>query len=278
MILNKVLLGGRVSLDPELRVTQKGTAVCNFSVAYNPPPRRNASGAKVDVPAVFIPCVLWGKSAETFVSRFKKGSAVFLDGTLKQDEFIHKEAKVAIRTNVVSVALFQRPKVTNLNFCKVFISGSVTQKPELRTLTKGRATPLKISNLAIVHFPMPYKDASGAEVEQERILMDCTCFDQDATNVAQYLDKLQHVLVEGVFYAHEQKIHGLPKPRKTLRIGVESVKFLKRETSDAGSARGAAQQNPAAQHTGDNSDLAGVGAGVGNGQGKPGELDEDVPF
>ena len=68
--LNKVILAGRLTADPELRTTPQGTQVVRFTVAITR--RRAAQGAEPQ--ADFINCVAWRQQAE-FVSKFfKKGS------------------------------------------------------------------------------------------------------------------------------------------------------------------------------------------------------------
>ena len=68
--MNKVVLIGRLTKDPELRYTQGGTAVANFTLAVN---RRfaNQSGERE---ADFINCVAWQKTAEFVANYFKKAS------------------------------------------------------------------------------------------------------------------------------------------------------------------------------------------------------------
>lgn len=74
-MLNSVILMGRLTRDPELRQTDKGTLVCSFSVAVD-----NGYGEtkKTD----FINCVAWRQTAEFISKYFKKGSMIALEGRL----------------------------------------------------------------------------------------------------------------------------------------------------------------------------------------------------
>lgn len=73
--LNKVILGGRLTSDPELKQTQQGTSVISFSIAVN----RKGKDAGTD----FINCVAWRQTAE-FISRyFKKGSSICVTGSIQ---------------------------------------------------------------------------------------------------------------------------------------------------------------------------------------------------
>lgn len=77
-MLNKVILMGRLTADPELRATANGTPVCAFTLAVNRRP--NADG---QAQADFIEIVAWNKTAE-FVSRyFAKGQQVAIAGRIQ---------------------------------------------------------------------------------------------------------------------------------------------------------------------------------------------------
>ena len=74
--MNKIMLIGRLVKDPDLRYTQGGTAVANFTLAVN---RRfaNQSGERE---ADFINCQAWQKTAEFVANYFKKGQQMALEG------------------------------------------------------------------------------------------------------------------------------------------------------------------------------------------------------
>lgn len=79
--LNKVLLIGNLSQDPELRYTPQGTAVCTFSIATN---RSwiDQSGQLQEV-AEFTRCVAWTKLAELCSKLLAKGKKVYVEGRLQ---------------------------------------------------------------------------------------------------------------------------------------------------------------------------------------------------
>lgn len=84
--LNKVLLAGRLTKDPELKYLPSGTAVCEFRVAsgrtyYD----KNAGERKEET--LFINVSAWGKSGEFVNQYFTKGKAIFIEGRLKQDQW-----------------------------------------------------------------------------------------------------------------------------------------------------------------------------------------------
>lgn len=75
---NKVILGGRLTADPELKTTQTGTPVLSFTIAVN---RRRAKDG--DQQSDFINCVAWDKRAELISKHFHKGSCICLVGELQ---------------------------------------------------------------------------------------------------------------------------------------------------------------------------------------------------
>ena len=82
--MNKTVLVGRLTADPELRQTQNGVASCRFTVAVN---RKFADKSTGERQADFITCVAWRQTAE-FVSRyFSKGKMIALDGELRNNNY-----------------------------------------------------------------------------------------------------------------------------------------------------------------------------------------------
>lgn len=76
--MNKVILVGRLSQDPEVRYTQNGKAVASFSIAVN---RFTGSGQKEA--ADFIPIVAWEKLAEVCGNNLTKGRRILVEGRLQ---------------------------------------------------------------------------------------------------------------------------------------------------------------------------------------------------
>lgn len=82
--MNKVILMGRLTADPELRQTQNGVASCRFTVAVN---RKFADKNTGERQADFITCVAWRQTAE-FVSRyFSKGKMIAVEGELRNNNY-----------------------------------------------------------------------------------------------------------------------------------------------------------------------------------------------
>jgi len=90
--MNKVILGGRLTVNPELRQTQSGTMYLSFSIAVN---RRfapkNEDGTRGQAQTDFINCVAWGQQAE-FISRyFRKGSSICVVGSIQTRNYVDQQ-------------------------------------------------------------------------------------------------------------------------------------------------------------------------------------------
>lgn len=86
--MNKVILSGRLTADPELRQTQTGAANVRFTLAVN---RRFANKNTGEREADFISCLAWRQTAE-FISRyFTKGQMIMVEGTLRTSTYQDKK-------------------------------------------------------------------------------------------------------------------------------------------------------------------------------------------
>lgn len=93
--LNKVILGGRVTADPEFKATPQGISVCSFSVAVN---RRSKDG---QAPADFINCQAWRATAEFIHRYFKKGSSICLVGSIQTRTWNDQQGNKRYATEVI---------------------------------------------------------------------------------------------------------------------------------------------------------------------------------
>ena len=84
--MNKCIIIGNLTSDPELRQTQSGKSVVKFTIAVNN--GKDAEGK--DRPADFITCQAWERRGETIGKYFKKGSPICVTGALKTDKYTDK--------------------------------------------------------------------------------------------------------------------------------------------------------------------------------------------
>ena len=87
--LNKVMLIGNLTRDPELRYTPKGTAVADIGMAINRV-WNNESGQKQEE-TTFVDVTLWGRQAELAEKYLGKGRGVYIEGRLQLDTWDDKE-------------------------------------------------------------------------------------------------------------------------------------------------------------------------------------------
>lgn len=78
-MLNRIILVGRMAVDPELKLTSSGIPVCSFRIAVN----RNFRSQSGEQEADFIDCVAWRQSAEFAANYLTKGRLIALEGRLQ---------------------------------------------------------------------------------------------------------------------------------------------------------------------------------------------------
>jgi single-strand DNA-binding protein len=92
--LNKVILGGRLTADAELKQTPQGVAVTTFSIAIN----RRGKDATTD----FINCQAWRQTAETICKYFKKGNSICIVGQIQVRSWQDQQGNKRYATEVVA--------------------------------------------------------------------------------------------------------------------------------------------------------------------------------
>lgn len=91
------MLTGRLTKEPEIRVTNSGKKVVSFTLAVN----RNFKNANGEVDADFINCVLWGESTQNFVTYVHKGSLIGIDGRIQTRNYEDNDGKRIFVTEVL---------------------------------------------------------------------------------------------------------------------------------------------------------------------------------
>lgn len=88
--MNKILLIGRLTKDPELRYTQQGTAITRFTLAVNKQlskEKRQEAETNNRPTADFIGITAWSKLAETIANYTKKGNLISIEGRLENNDY-----------------------------------------------------------------------------------------------------------------------------------------------------------------------------------------------
>lgn len=105
--MNKVILCGRLTADPELRQTTSGVSTCRFTVAVD---RRFADKESGERQADFVTCVAWRQTAD-FVSKwFNKGKLICIEGSLRNNNYQDKN-----HSDVTHYTM--EVQVDNVEFC-----------------------------------------------------------------------------------------------------------------------------------------------------------------
>lgn len=94
--MNKVILMGRLTKDPEMRQTQSGVNVCSFSMAVN---RRFAKEGQQT--ADFLNCTAWRNTAEFIAKYFTKGNMISVVGSLQSRSWDGQDGKKQYATDIV---------------------------------------------------------------------------------------------------------------------------------------------------------------------------------
>ena len=95
--MNKVILIGRLTREPELRYTPQGTAVCQITVAVN---RRGAQPGQQD--ADFINVLVWSSQAENVAKYMAKGRQIAIEGRIQTRNYDDKDGKKVYITEVIA--------------------------------------------------------------------------------------------------------------------------------------------------------------------------------
>lgn len=101
-MLNKIIIMGRLTRDPELRRTQGGTAVTSFTMAVDRDFKPQTGEKETD----FIDVVVWGKTAEFAANYFTKGRMAIVEGRLQVRNWQDKDGNNRKATEVVADRMY----------------------------------------------------------------------------------------------------------------------------------------------------------------------------
>lgn len=111
-MINRVILVGRLTRDPEMRKTQNGASVVSFTLAVN---RRIQTPGQPD--ADFINCVAWNKTADLMAQYLHKGSLIGVEGRIQTRSYDNQQGQRVYVTEVVteSVQFLESKNASNQN-------------------------------------------------------------------------------------------------------------------------------------------------------------------
>lgn len=121
--MNKTILIGRLTKDPELKYTTSNTSYVQFTVAVNRPFTNQAGEREAD----FIPCIVWREQAENLAKYQTKGNQVAVEGRIEVRSYDDKDGTKRYSTQVVcdtvqyldskkeTQTIVEKPRVQDIN-------------------------------------------------------------------------------------------------------------------------------------------------------------------
>ena len=145
-MINRVVLVGRLTRDPELKRANSGTSICSFTVAVDNR-MRNPDGTKS---ASFIPCTVFQQTADNMTKFLRKGSLVGIEGRLSQRSFTRQDGtKASVLEVICDSVQFLEPKSQN---------GNVEQEPSgfVSDIPAGGETEKNLDTLDLPDDDLPF--------------------------------------------------------------------------------------------------------------------------
>lgn len=162
-MINRVVLVGRLTKDPELKYTQTGVAVTRFTLAVN----RTFSSQSGEREADFVNCVTWRKQAENTANFLKKGSLTGIEGRIQTSSFDGQDGKRVFMTEVVADSVqFLEPRNSNTENASSNQSNGGQASGQTNTPNQQRNT----QNRAETTYNAPPNHNAGGEFDPERDL------------------------------------------------------------------------------------------------------------
>lgn len=97
-MINRTVLTGRLTKDPDLKYTSSGTAVVSFTLAVS----RQFTNQQGEREADFINCTAWRKTAETLANYTHKGSLIGIDGRVQTRSYDNQQGQKVFVTEIVA--------------------------------------------------------------------------------------------------------------------------------------------------------------------------------
>lgn len=155
-MLNKAILMGRLTRDPELRHTQSNTAVTSFTLAID----RDRKGPNNERQTDFIDCVAWGRTAEFVKQWFSKGMMAIVVGRIQSRNWEDKNGnkRVAIEINADEVSFGETKKSRESNGFGGYDSGSQIRPEGMNMASQSPSMPT---------YDLPVSDSEFSEIDDD---------------------------------------------------------------------------------------------------------------
>lgn len=163
--LNKVLLIGNLTRDPELRYTPQGTAVCTFGLATNRT-WTPADGGEQQEAVEFHRIVAWAKLAEICAQILYKGRKAFIEGRLQTREWTDTEGR---QRNVTEVVV---DNMIALGAPKSGGPGAETYEAGAEEYAPAASQPAAVPDQVIPEVPTPAKTTKKTPTKSQKVKTD----------------------------------------------------------------------------------------------------------
>ena len=144
-MLNKAILMGRLTRDPELRHTQSNMAVCSFSLAIDRGRKDQNGERQTD----FIDCVAWGRQAEFVAQWFTKGSMAIVVGRIQsrrwQDQNGNNRTAIEVIATRFPSVKRRNPAMPTMQAIRAVLAAMTTDRRCGPSLPRPRLLRLSIS-------------------------------------------------------------------------------------------------------------------------------------
>lgn len=102
MDINRVIVSGNLTRDPDIKFAASGTQIATFTVAVNKSRDKDGNQPEAD----FFDCVAFNKTAEILTGYFKKGQKILVEGRIQQDKWKTPEGETRTRVKVVANSIY----------------------------------------------------------------------------------------------------------------------------------------------------------------------------
>lgn len=138
-MINRTVLVGRLTKDPELRYTPNGVAVCRFTLAVN----RTFADQSGERQADFINIVVWRKQAENSANYLKKGSLAGIEGRIQTGSYEGPDGKRVYTTEVIADSVqFLEPRNSQGNTSSAQPEAAPNNQSNYNTRDNGQHRPM----------------------------------------------------------------------------------------------------------------------------------------
>ncbi len=152
-MINRAILVGRLTRDPELKHTSNDIPLATFTLAVDRPFRNQQGGSDTD----FLRCVVWRRQAENVSRYLSKGSLVGVEGRIQSRSFEDRDGNRRVMTEIVAESVqFLEPKGTKPPEPKTPGEEPPSQSANTQSSDEGQDSKDDLDNIDIAEDDLPF--------------------------------------------------------------------------------------------------------------------------